>query len=142
MIHFVILKNRQGKTRLAKYYSPYTDDDKRKLETDVFRIVVSRPPDHTRFIEYRNIKVIYRKYAGLYFIIGADTNDNELALLEVIHLFVETLDDYFGNVCELDLVFNFYKVYAICDEIFMGGEIQETSRNVILNRIIEMEREE
>ena len=30
--------------------------------------------------------------------------------LEAIHFFVELLDQYFGNVCELDLVFNFHKV--------------------------------
>ena len=29
---------------------------------------------------------------------------------ESIHLFVELLDQFFGNVCELDLVFNFNKV--------------------------------
>ena len=39
-----------------------------------------------------------------------DVNDNELGCLEAIHLFVEVLDAYFGNVCELDLVFNFHKV--------------------------------
>lgn len=37
-------------------------------------------------------------------------NDNELGILELIHLFVEVLDGYFGNVCELDLVFHFDKV--------------------------------
>ena len=39
-----------------------------------------------------------------------DPTDNELAHLEAIQLFVEILDSYFGNVCELDLVFNFHKV--------------------------------
>lgn len=29
--------------------------------------------------------------------------------LEAIHLFVEILDHFFSNVCELDLVFNFHK---------------------------------
>jgi len=43
--------------------------------------------------------------------IGAvDKDDNELITLEVIHQFVEVLDRYFGNVCELDLIFNFHKV--------------------------------
>lgn len=37
-------------------------------------------------------------------------DDNELLTLEVIHQFVEVLDKYFGNVCELDLIFNFHKV--------------------------------
>ena len=39
-----------------------------------------------------------------------DITDNELAYLESIHLFVEILDHFFSNVCELDLVFNFNKV--------------------------------
>jgi Clathrin adaptor complex small chain len=29
---------------------------------------------------------------------------------QIIHHFVEVLDRYFGNVCELDLIFNFHKV--------------------------------
>lgn len=41
--------------------------------------------------------------------------DNELAYLESIHLFVEILDHFFSNVCELDLVFNFHKVcHSFC----------------------------
>ena len=33
-----------------------------------------------------------------------------LFLHQMIHLFVEILDRYFGNVCELDIIFNFHKV--------------------------------
>ena len=54
---------------------------------------------------------MYRRYAGLFFCVCVDANDNELAYLEAIHLFVEVLDSFFDNVCELDLVFNFYKVH-------------------------------
>ena len=39
-------------------------------------------------------------------------------------------DHYFGNVCELDLVFGFHKVYCLLDEFIIGGEIQETSKKV------------
>ena len=56
-------------------------------------------------------------------------------MLEFIHLFVEVLDQYFGSVCELDLVFNFYKVYQILDEMVVGGEIMETSK-VYVNRAL------
>jgi len=31
-------------------------------------------------------------------------------MLELIHHYVESLDKYFGNVCELDIIFNFHKV--------------------------------
>lgn len=49
-------------------------------------------------------------------------------------------DAFFENVCELDLVFNFYKVYAILDEIFLAGEIEETSKEVVLARLDELEK--
>ena len=55
---------------------------------------------------------MYRRYAGLFFCLCVDANDNELACLEAIHFFVEVLDAFFGDVCELDLVFNFYKVLS------------------------------
>ena len=55
-------------------------------------------------------QVVYKRYASLYFVAGIEEGDNELITLEVIHHFVEVLDRYFGNVCELDLIFNFHKV--------------------------------
>lgn len=61
-------------------------------------------------LQFRTHKVIYRRYAGLFFSLCVDITDNELAYLECIHLFVEILDHFFSNVCELDLVFNFHKV--------------------------------
>lgn len=64
-------------------------------------------------VQFRNFKIVYRRYAGLYFCICVDLDDNNLAYLEAIHNFVEVLNEFFHNVCELDLVFNFYKVY-IC----------------------------
>lgn len=50
------------------------------------------------------------------------------AALRPCHAVLQILDHYFGNVCELDLVFGFHKVYCILDEFIIGGEIQETSK--------------
>lgn len=44
---------------------------------------------------------------------------------EIVHHFVEVLDRYFGNVCELDLIFNFHKAYYILDELLIAGEEAE-----------------
>lgn len=41
-----------------------------------------------------------------------------------------------SQVCELDIIFNFEKAYFILDEFLIGGEIQETSKQVV-NRCIE-----
>ncbi len=56
------------------------------------------------------VLVPHPRYASLYFAVCTDMDDNELIALELIHLFVETLDQYFGAVCELDLIFNFHSV--------------------------------
>ena len=43
-------------------------------------------------------KVVYRRYASLFFVCGIGSGDNELITLEIIHRYVEVLDRYFGNV--------------------------------------------
>lgn len=148
VLSFILIQNRQGKTRLAKWYAPYTDEEKVKLKgevgppstlcctvgfqrsnitSQVHRLIAPRDQKYqSNFVEFRSApsasgsnaiarqnlsstKIVYRRYAGLFFCVCVDANDNELAYLEAIHFFVEVLDQFFGNVCELDLVFNFYK---------------------------------
>jgi AP-2 complex subunit sigma-1 len=110
--------------------------------TQVHRLIAPRDQKHqSNFVEFRQTsKIVYRRYAGLFFCVCVDTNDNELAYLEAIHFFVEVLDAFFGNVCELDLVFNFYKVYAILDEVFLAGEVEETSKTVVLTRLEHLDK--
>jgi AP-2 complex subunit sigma-1 len=83
---------------------------------------------------------VYRRYAGLFFVLAVDLHANELMALETIHLFVELLDQQFSNVCELDIVFNFNKVYAILDEFVLGGDVAETSKREILDRLRVLEK--
>ena len=66
---------------------------------------MARDSRFTNFIEYLNYKLIYKRYAGLYFTICIDYNDNELAHLEFLQLFVEVLNEYFGNVSEINLIY-------------------------------------
>jgi len=150
-IRFFLLQNRQGKTRLSKWYIPppttngtftSSETEKLRIESEVHRLVTARDKKYTNFIEYNNYKLIYRRYAGLFFTIAVDLTDNELSYLETIHLFVELLDSYFSNVCELDIVFNFNKVYSILDEYMLTGEIEETSKREILDRVRFVEKME
>lgn len=128
MIRFFLLLNRSGKSRLAKYYTPLSDDEKKRLEDEVYRLITNRDSKFTNFVEvggegecpslpchagptshqarphmhsapppgwplarvqFKTYKLVYRRYAGLYFVFGVDPADNELLYLESIHLFVE-----------------------------------------------------
>ncbi|KAF8107786.1 hypothetical protein N665_0117s0054 [Sinapis alba] len=121
-IRFILLQNRQGKTRLAKYYVPLEESEKHKVEYEVHRLVVNRDSKFTNFVEFRTHKVIYRCYEGLFFSLCVDITDNELAYLECIHLFLEILDQFFSNVCELDLVFQLPRTTSKHHKLFPSTE--------------------
>ncbi|KAG0547330.1 hypothetical protein BDA96_01G070200 [Sorghum bicolor] len=135
MINFVLLISRQGKVRLTKWYSPYTQKERTKVIRELSGLILTRGPKLCNFVEWRGYKVVYRRYASLYFCMCIDADDNELEVLEIIHHFVEILDRYFGSVCELDLIFNFHKAYYILDEILIAGELQESSKKNVARLI-------
>eukprot|EP01111_Echinosteliopsis_oligospora_P010377 TRINITY_DN3219_c0_g1_i2.p1 TRINITY_DN3219_c0_g1~~TRINITY_DN3219_c0_g1_i2.p1 ORF type:complete len:121 (-),score=23.30 TRINITY_DN3219_c0_g1_i2:73-435(-) len=95
-------------------------------------IVLLRHQRDSSFVQWRDYTLVYKRYAGLYFIMGIDNKDNELITLEVIHRFVTILDKIFPNVCELDLIFGFKKVFYALDEFLIAGEIQESSANEVI----------
>ena len=205
-VKFVLLVNKQGQTRLAKYTDQSLSvEERRALEGEIVRKCLARSEKQVckqgcavvvvlaratpmfatqsltwvglavlqcSFTELRNMKVVYRRYASLFFLVGIDEEEvrphspllvvtasfsappaqavqsplhpqpgcmhtikqlgsavplhapvacgltevaceqNELAILEFIHCLVETLDRYFSNVCELDLMFNLEMVRA------------------------------
>ncbi|XP_037537602.1 AP-1 complex subunit sigma-3b isoform X1 [Nematolebias whitei] len=136
MMRFLLLFSRQGKLRLQKWFTAMTDREKKKIIREMTTIVLARQPRSCNFLQWKDLKIIYKRYASLYFCLGVENQENELLALEIIHRYVELLDKYFGNVCELDIIFNFEKAYFILDEFLMGGEIQETSKQTV-NRAIE-----
>lgn len=87
------------------------------------------------------MKVVYRRYASLFFIVGVEPDEeNELGMLEFIHAFVETLDKYFENVCELDIMFNLEKAHFILDEMVTSGCIVETNKSNVLKPVLLLEK--
>ncbi|KAM1454161.1 hypothetical protein FF1_003670 [Malus domestica] len=134
-IRFVLLISRQGKVRLTKWYSPYTQKERNKVLRELSGVILARGPKLCNFVDWRGYKVVYKRYASLYFCMCIDQEDNELEVLEMIHHFVEILDRYFGSVCELDLIFNFHKAYYILDEILIAGELQESSKKTVARLI-------
>jgi len=136
---YLILLSRQGKVRLAKWFTTLSPKDKAKIVKDVTQLVLSRRTRMCNFLEYKDMKVVYRRYASLFFIAGIDATDNELITLEIVHRYVEQMDKYYGNVCELDIIFNFQKAYFILDELLLAGEMQETSKKTVLRCIAQQD---
>ncbi|EDP44862.1 hypothetical protein MGL_0669 [Malassezia globosa CBS 7966] len=136
-IQWVLLISRQGKVRLAKWYGTMSHKSKAKIVKDVTQIILARRSRMCNFVEYKDNKVVYRRYASLFFVAGIAPDDNELTTLEIIHRFVEVLDRYFGNVCELDLIFNFQKAYQVLDELVIAGELQESSKKSVLRVVMQ-----
>ena len=47
---------------------------------------------------------------------------------------MESLDRFFPNVCELDLIFHYEEVNAILAEVIQGGMVLETNINEIVKQ--------
>ena len=135
MIHFIILFSRQGKIRLQKWYDVYSEKEKRKITKDISNNILARTTKMSNFVEWRNLKIVYKRYASLFFAFAISPEDNELICLSVIHRYVEILDMYFGSVCELDIIFNYERAYFILDEFIMAGEGLDTSKEAVLRHI-------
>ncbi|XP_059507033.1 AP-1 complex subunit sigma-3a isoform X4 [Stegostoma tigrinum] len=125
MMRFMLLFSRQGKLRLQKWYTPLLDKEKKKVTRELIQIVLSRQSRMCSFVEWRDLKIIYKRFASLYFCCAIEEQDNELLTLEIIHRYVELLDKYFGNA------------YFILDEFLIGGELQDTSKQSIPKAIEE-----
>ncbi|XP_059172721.1 AP-1 complex subunit sigma-2-like isoform X1 [Physella acuta] len=135
MMQFMLLFSRQGKLRLQKWFAAYPDRTKKKITRELITLVLARKPKMCSFLEWKDLKIVYKRYASLYFCCAIENDDNELLTLEIIHRYVELLDKYFGSVCELDIIFNFEKAYFMLDEFLLGGEVQETSKKNVLKAI-------
>uniref|UniRef100_A0AAZ3PDR4 AP complex mu/sigma subunit domain-containing protein n=1 Tax=Oncorhynchus tshawytscha TaxID=74940 RepID=A0AAZ3PDR4_ONCTS len=103
------------------------EDTEQQIIRETFHLVSKRDENVCNFLEGGMLiggsenKLIYRHYATLYFVFCVDSSESELGILDLIQVFVETLDKCFENVCELDLIFH-------VDKMVMGGMVDAQNK--------------
>ncbi|KAF6007156.1 hypothetical protein HII12_004676 [Brettanomyces bruxellensis] len=117
-----------------------SQQEKQRVTKELTAIVPLRKSKMCNVLEYKDSKLVYRRYASLFFIACVGNDDNELLALEVIQRYVEVMDKIYGNVCELDIIFNFQLAYQILDELVIDGVMQESSSSEIIRRIAYQEQ--
>ncbi|NXN15873.1 AP3S2 protein, partial [Indicator maculatus] len=156
MINAILVFNNHGKPRLVRFYQHLTEEVQQQIIRETFHLVLKRDDHICNFLECgrglfqpvqfhgsclhslfggSDYKLIYRHYATLYFVFCVDSSESELGILDLIQVFVETLDKCFENVCELDLIFHMDKVHHILQEVVIGGMVLETNMNEIVAQV-------
>ncbi|KAL4712243.1 hypothetical protein ACJJTC_011104 [Scirpophaga incertulas] len=146
MIKAILVFNNHGKPRLSKFYQYFNEDMQQQIIKETFQLVSKRDDNVCNFLEGGSLiggsdyKLIYRHYATLYFVFCVDSSESELGILDLIQVFVETLDKCFENVCELDLIFHADAAHQVLDELVMGGMVLQTNMHDILCRLQEQNK--
>ena len=129
MIKGVLVFNQTGKPRLVNWYIPCKIQEQTRILQKIQSLVSQKS---VGFFDFEDSKVVFKSFATLYFVFIIDGNESELAILDLIQVFVECLDHIFTNVCELDLIFKPLQVQYILGEIVSGGIVLETAKDEIL----------
>ncbi|KAK7977850.1 clathrin adaptor complex small chain [Apiospora saccharicola] len=136
MINAVLVFNGQGQPRLTKFYTQLARR-RMQLPTAAPPILAASGTSHSASEPHNDVPslVTYRHYATLYFIIISTSTESPLALLDLIQVYVESLDKLFENVCELDLIFNFETLHSALSEMIVGGVVIETNMDRIVSGV-------
>ena len=58
----MLLFSRQGKLRLQKWYAAHPDKTKKKIVRELVTLVLSRKPKMCSFLEWKDFKIVYKRY--------------------------------------------------------------------------------
>ncbi|KAG6620133.1 AP-2 complex subunit sigma [Phytophthora cinnamomi] len=142
MIKGILIVNNHGKPRIVKFYE-HPDAEQQAVIRTSTRRCPSAPTRSATSWRARcgigdGVKLIYRHYATLYFVFAVDKQESDLGILDLIQVFVETLDKIFENVRAGPDLPQRQGAYAL-DEI-VGGMVLETNINEVLTAVNEMNR--
>lgn len=74
-IHFVLVVNKQGQTKFSKYIKNVPVEERPTLESGVTRKCLYRNRQQCAFLEYADYKIVYRRFASLFFLVATDPSE-------------------------------------------------------------------
>jgi len=119
---------------LAKWYSPLSLKEKQRALQHIEQNILTRRRDESTFLPLQDRVLAWRQYASVFFVSEIDQSENPLLALELIHRFCVILDQYFGRVSELDLIFNFDRAYLLLDNFLLDGKLVDSSAKAIVEQ--------
>ncbi|CAN4107544.1 unnamed protein product [Withania somnifera] len=142
-----IMTNNLGPISLSSFVRIRPAEKQPELIRRLYGVLSSRAENVSNFVKVYSLfgpdaRLVYKTYATLHLLFIFDSSENELAMLDLMQVFVETMDKCFSNIRELDIVFNFNKVHAILDEIILGGQVLETSSSEVVKAVEEISKME
>jgi len=96
---------------LLNYSLTFADKEGRKISRDIVSNILQRKPKMSNFVDFMGMKVVYKRYASLYFCCGVDEDENEL---EVAFWFYMKNKQPLGFGSDSPICGNFGQVFRFC----------------------------
>lgn len=150
MIHSIMVFNNDGVPRLVRSYTGPSLREEQSLLKELHKRVRAHDAESVSSSCFLTVpsellkgngpdlRVIYRHYATLYFVVVADINESELGILDLIQVFVQILNKCFKDVCELDLVFHWQVLQTALEEMVQAGMVIDCNMDNIMSAIDSM----
>lgn len=82
----------------AEMVCPAIVKEKKKIARELVQTILAWKIKMCSFLEWSDLKIVYKRYASLYFCCATEDQDTELITLEIIHHYVKLLEKYLA-VC-------------------------------------------
>ncbi|KAH9509144.1 AP-4 complex subunit sigma-1 [Bulinus truncatus] len=98
MIHFFLIANKQGRIRLRRNYQNVQENEREIRDASVINKCLVRSKTQCNFFSHDNMTIVYRKFTNLTLICGTTKDENELAIQELLNVFMDCIGAYFQHV--------------------------------------------
>lgn len=135
MYKFLLIANCDHRLRYGYYFYPVDKAQRPSLESALIQKCLSRNQNSCSFFVHDGFSIVYRRVGQLIFIIGTDGDENNLAVYEFVHAFIQVLDAYFSGVTEKKIIADFHKLHLVLQQMVTNGRVSETNVQNVLERL-------